>query len=317
MDYNRFQKDSAGLILTDHTPKGFQTISPKNDRYATLSWGTFDEVHEPKRFEQYGRTVFDTKTKHICEFKDENTLYNDYDIDPVISAWQIDPLAAKFPHMSPYAAFADNPIFYVDNNGQKIKASNDLGLDAINAVFDYFQQFSTSSEKFKKEDVVNLFELNFDKKSKTYFSSTDKLSFRKFKKNASKHFNFSKKELKSAYKVYLKVQSDKTIEVEAWQKQTPSSTTESGQEGSKVVSKIPGYSRLTTNPSMNQAKNDLKTDNPNTIDRLFDPNNPTYNVDDRGKDWVKFNSTNKQTKGIYIIKASEKMGETLKDALTK
>ena len=155
---NRFQKDSAGLILTDHTPKGFQTISPKNDRYATLSWGTFDEVHEPKRLEQYGRTVFDTKTKHICKFKAEETLYNDYDIDPVVSAWQIDPLAAKFPHMSPYAALSDNPILFVDPTGESatvfITADESKGGDE-----------STNEDAFNQLQSSTNLKLSRDKKT--------------------------------------------------------------------------------------------------------------------------------------------------------
>jgi hypothetical protein len=114
---NRLQKDSIGLILTDHTPKGFQTINPKDDRYATLSWGMFDEVHEPKLIEQYGRTLLNTKTKKITKFVTADSLYNKYPIDPVVFAWQIDPLASKFPHMSPYSAFANNPILYTDVDG--------------------------------------------------------------------------------------------------------------------------------------------------------------------------------------------------------
>lgn len=33
--------------------------------------------------------------------------------------WSVDPLAAKYPHISPYAAFANNPIIYVDNDGRE------------------------------------------------------------------------------------------------------------------------------------------------------------------------------------------------------
>ena len=115
---NRLQKDSVGLVLTDHTPKGFQTINPKDDRYATLSWGMFDEIHEPKLIEQYGRTLLNTKTKKLTKFITADTLYNKYPIDPVIAAWNIDPLAAKFPNMSPYSAFNNNPIYYVDPSGE-------------------------------------------------------------------------------------------------------------------------------------------------------------------------------------------------------
>jgi len=125
---NRLQNDSIGLIRTDHTPKGFQTINPKDDRYATLSWGMFDEVHEPKLIEQYGRTLLNTKTKKITKFVIADTLYNNYPIDPVVFAWQIDPLTRKFPSESPYIAFGDNPILNIDVDGMykypKNKASD-------------------------------------------------------------------------------------------------------------------------------------------------------------------------------------------------
>jgi hypothetical protein len=122
---NRLQKDSIGLILTDHTPKGFQTINPKDDRYATLSWGMFDEVHEPKLVEQYSRTLLNINTRKITKFVTADTLYNKYPIDPVVFAWQVDPLAAKYPMMSPYMAFADNPIYYLDKDGREFWIGGD------------------------------------------------------------------------------------------------------------------------------------------------------------------------------------------------
>ena len=117
---NRLQKDSMGFIMTDHTPKGFQSINPSDDRYATLSNGIFDEVHEPKLIEQYNHTLLNTQTRKISKFVASDTLYNKYNFDPVVFAWCIDPLAAKYPYLSPYVAFADNPILFFDNDGRKI-----------------------------------------------------------------------------------------------------------------------------------------------------------------------------------------------------
>ena len=114
---NKLQKDSSGLILTDHTPKGFRTINPKDDRYATLSWGLYDEIHEAKLNERYNNTLYNTRTEKITKFVASDILYNKYQIDAAAFAWQIDPLASKYPMMSPYMAFADNPIYYIDPNG--------------------------------------------------------------------------------------------------------------------------------------------------------------------------------------------------------
>lgn len=125
------QQDSASFILIDHTPKGFQTLNPKDDRYATLSWGMFDEIHEPQLIEQYGRGLLNTKTKKITKFVPIDSLYNKYPIDPVVFAWQIDPLASKYPNMSPYLAFGDNPIIFIDNNGREVKPMSKEALQII------------------------------------------------------------------------------------------------------------------------------------------------------------------------------------------
>ena len=154
---NRLQKDSVGLVLTNHTPKGFQTINPKDDRYATLSWGLFDEIHETKPFEQYSRTIFDTKKQKISKFSLIDTLYNNYNFDPVVFAWQIDPLFKKYPSISPYVAFADNPIFYVDNDGREVKAANE---QARTAILNTLTKEDMAFVKFDKDGVIDKVLLN-------------------------------------------------------------------------------------------------------------------------------------------------------------
>lgn len=117
---NKLQKDSLGLVLTKHTPKGFKSINPKYDRYSTLSWVLFDEIHESKLIERYNNTLYNTRTGKITKFVACDTLYNKYQINAAVFAWQIDPLAAKYPMMSPYVAFANNPIIYFDPDGRNI-----------------------------------------------------------------------------------------------------------------------------------------------------------------------------------------------------
>ena len=48
---NKLQNDSVGLVLTNHTPKGFKSINPKDDRYATLSWSLYGETDKVEAFE--------------------------------------------------------------------------------------------------------------------------------------------------------------------------------------------------------------------------------------------------------------------------
>lgn len=118
-DINKLQNDTMGLVLTNHTPKGFQKINPKDNRYATLSWGMFDEIHETKLIERYNNTLYNARTEKIVKFITSDTLYNKYQIDAAVFAWQIDPLASKYPQHSPYSAFNNNPILYIDADGRE------------------------------------------------------------------------------------------------------------------------------------------------------------------------------------------------------
>lgn len=84
---------------------------------ASLSMGVLDEEMQTKPTEIYGNTVFNTKTLSVIAFATANDT--DYPIDLVTFALSVDPLAAKYASMSPYMAFADNPIIYVDADGRE------------------------------------------------------------------------------------------------------------------------------------------------------------------------------------------------------
>jgi hypothetical protein len=127
MIVSSLNKDSLPMRIQNHTPQAFSGV-PDQTRYASLSWGMFEEVHENKAYEQYSRTVFDTKKMHIVKFENSNSLYNNYTFDAVIFALSIDPLTAKYPDTSPYVAFADNPVFYVDKAGNEPTIANAAGL---------------------------------------------------------------------------------------------------------------------------------------------------------------------------------------------
>jgi hypothetical protein len=86
-------------------------------RYASLSWGLFEEQIGTKPVERYGRTLFNTKERRVTGFAKEQALYNNYNFDPVLFALNVDPLAHKLPSQSPYSAFGNNPIYYVDPDG--------------------------------------------------------------------------------------------------------------------------------------------------------------------------------------------------------
>ena len=72
---------------------------------------------------------------------------NSYDFgariyDPRLGRWlSLDPLASKYPALSPYNFVADNPIMYIDPDGRKIVVPNVDDrkpiLKMINSIFNH------------------------------------------------------------------------------------------------------------------------------------------------------------------------------------
>lgn len=148
-----FQNDNNGTIITDKNPSPFTTVKPKdpNDaRYWTLSGGIFQEVFEVKELEQYGHFIFKTETNMISAM--DTTSQAGFLIDPVAFAYDFgarmydartgifistDPLEKKYVGWSPYAAFANNPIRYIDiggmGPGDRVQAAkNQTGIPYAN-----------------------------------------------------------------------------------------------------------------------------------------------------------------------------------------
>jgi hypothetical protein len=152
---NRLKRDSIGLVLVDHTPTSFKSFDAKNERYATLSWGLFDEEHAPKDVEKYGRALLDTKTKKIVGLVEHDVLYNGYPLDVGVFGWAIDPLGAKYPNMSPYMAFGNNPIYFIDTDGRVIRIWY-IDDDGNEASMDYKPGMEVPNQGFLKSTVEAL-----------------------------------------------------------------------------------------------------------------------------------------------------------------
>lgn len=160
------QGNKDGYIATDKTPNPFAAIG-KKQRYATLSWGVFDEVHADVDTIQYFHASLNTKKKKIIEFLPIDTS-NTYKVDPVVFAMNVDPLASKFPYLSPYCGFNDNPIYYVDPDGAAVipadtKAKEAVGTQLTNVLGAFagsiqYAAMGTYTDQNNKEIAVSGFQ---------------------------------------------------------------------------------------------------------------------------------------------------------------
>ncbi|MCT4580862.1 MAG: hypothetical protein N4A35_05535 [Flavobacteriales bacterium] len=88
----------------------------------TLSNGKYQEFFPNDTLRRVGSVMYNSVTGEIEYFVSEEQLRSEATATPyLVSRWfSRDPLAAKYPSMSPYNSMGNNPIFYVDGNGDSI-----------------------------------------------------------------------------------------------------------------------------------------------------------------------------------------------------
>ena len=139
-------KDSDYKILNENnTYNPFSHINKNYDRIITLSNGLFEEADINKPLEKIFHTTYDTKHGIITGFDFSEKLYKNYLFDPVLLAWQIDPLFRKYPEMSPYATFMNNPVYYIDPDGADVIGGDDfMKKNSNTTAFKIFMQSQTA-----------------------------------------------------------------------------------------------------------------------------------------------------------------------------
>jgi len=93
-----------------------------NKEPLTLSKGRYEEVFTNKEVVQSGSVLLNTKTNKVVKFLDEeDTLTVSFEAE-YSSRWlSPDPMAEKYPQISPYVYCANNPLKFVDPTGMIIK----------------------------------------------------------------------------------------------------------------------------------------------------------------------------------------------------
>ena len=104
-------------ILTLLLTLSLSAFSQTND-VATLSKGRYIEVFENDTLQRIGSVMFNTVSNKIEYFIEESDSVVKQSTES--SRWMsMDPLAHKYPNMSPYVFCSDNPIYYIDPDGRE------------------------------------------------------------------------------------------------------------------------------------------------------------------------------------------------------
>ena len=93
----------------------------KKAKVLTLSNGKYQEIFTNDTIVPIGSVMYNRVTGDIVAFITRDTMYAEYNLEPeVVSRWlSPDPLGAKFPQNSPYVYANNNPILFIDPDGQE------------------------------------------------------------------------------------------------------------------------------------------------------------------------------------------------------
>jgi RHS repeat-associated protein len=164
---------------------------------------------------------------------DDETETSDFgarNLDGDLGLWgTLDPLAYKYPELSPYAYVGNNTISNSDPDGKAIKPVNKDAELLLKATFDYFggEKFAAALRLTERNGVVRSNLINMDAAT---------MNIKEFKKTLKDNdIKLSKQDLADAYNLYTTLQSGKKTELAVFSKEQPGTTKDPGQSGTKLV----------------------------------------------------------------------------------
>jgi hypothetical protein len=93
----------------------------KKAKILTLSKGKYVEFFDTDSIQRIGTVMFNIRTKKIVKLLNAELVYKKASDNSSASRWySADPLAEKFSSISPYVYAVNNPILFVDPDGQEI-----------------------------------------------------------------------------------------------------------------------------------------------------------------------------------------------------
>jgi hypothetical protein len=87
-----------------------------------ISWfvGRYNETFINENVMQIGTVLIDTRTDKVVRFLEEDATELAYKAENTSRFLTPDPLAEKYPWMSPYAYCMNNPVKFIDPTGKEV-----------------------------------------------------------------------------------------------------------------------------------------------------------------------------------------------------
>ena len=183
------------------------------------------EVHDSSNIFFIGEVAYNVATGEVVALIEEDTATASY---AEIGKWlSIDPLADKYVEYSPYCFVGDNPIQYVDPNGESIKPVNPDAQILL----------KTALNSFGGTNFMNALGIVESPKSGALSAIPLKIENEKDFRKALKKNNIRLRgnDLTNAYNLYTKILDKKETELSVLAKSEQAFTYEEGQEGTQVV----------------------------------------------------------------------------------
>lgn len=147
----------------------------------TLSNGEYEEFFDNDTIVRIGSALYNTISQHVIGFIEDDTIYSEATLEPeIVSRWlSPDPLARKYPQLSPYNFCANNPIIFIDPDGRSIvpadETSNKAMYQSFSATFGedvgtFLYEIMLTKNKFGNQGLQDM---NSDKIFKTLLKTID------------------------------------------------------------------------------------------------------------------------------------------------
>ena len=140
-----------GIWTTRRTELGYRHASPNRENLLVR----IKESHTNRPLPTANYSLLTAHWTHTISAKEKDTetgysYFGSRYYNSDLSIWlSVDPMAAKYPSLSPYVYCANNPVRLVDPNGEKIWIHDEEGGSAANA---YYQEL----DKWANSENINL-----------------------------------------------------------------------------------------------------------------------------------------------------------------